>query len=390
MSAQRIERSQRGFSLVELMISIVIGMLALVFATRLMTSAERNRQAALGGSESMQNGMQALFAINKDAAQAGWGLNDPLVAGCDTVLHDTGGFALATAKRGTDDVTPLAAALIESNNGGPDRLSLYAGSSITGTGAVGLSADYAGSGATLQVDRIPFGFTTGDAIVVVPESGGQCAIAQIAAIPTPEDNVQLFSIAANEGNRFNGADGLGVTYKAGAARVMNLGPAATLSLHTWSVENNFLLLRATDMAGTAATGKAVIGNIVSLKAQYGFDTRGSFDPEQGMQVKEWSPAMIDADGDGVVGNAGDHQRIAALRIAIIARSKEPERPGSDGSCHASPDSTMTVFATEEPKGVDAVPMTAVLGPGADAKCYRYRVFESIVPLRNLAWRPTAQ
>jgi Tfp pilus assembly protein PilW len=66
----------RGFSLVELMVSVVIGMLALMFATRLITGAEQNKQSALGGSDSMQNRMLALFSISGDAAQAGFGLND--------------------------------------------------------------------------------------------------------------------------------------------------------------------------------------------------------------------------------------------------------------------------------------------------------------------------
>jgi type IV pilus assembly protein PilW len=33
--------------------------------------------------------------------------------------------------------------------------------------------------------------------------------------------------------------------------------------------------------------------------------------------------------------------------------------------------------------------TAVTGDTVDWKCYRYRVFETIVPLRNSGWRPTA-
>jgi type IV pilus assembly protein PilW len=32
---------------------------------------------------------------------------------------------------------------------------------------------------------------------------------------------------------------------------------------------------------------------------------------------------------------------------------------------------------------------AVAGDTVDWKCYRYRVFNTIVPMRNSAWRPTA-
>ncbi|WGG48323.1 prepilin-type N-terminal cleavage/methylation domain-containing protein [Rugamonas sp. DEMB1] len=61
-----------GFSLVELLVSVVVGLLALMFATRLIVSAEQNKATSLGGSDAMQNGMLALFSLNADAAQSGW------------------------------------------------------------------------------------------------------------------------------------------------------------------------------------------------------------------------------------------------------------------------------------------------------------------------------
>lgn len=392
-------RRQHGFSLVELLISIVIGMLAVMFATRLFASSEQTRQASLGGSAAMQNGMQAMFSITKDAAQAGWGLNDPLVAGCDTIFSDTQGYQLTATTRGAAaaTVTPLAAALIESNGADPDRLSLYAGSSITGTGEVGLFSTYTG-GDTLQVDRIAFGFAEGDVVLVVPESSlgtvPRCALAQISAPPVVVDNIQSFKISAGSDFRFNRGAGLGDSYKAGVTRLFNLGPSDALVLHQWSVDGAYLRLRASDLAGASANSQPVIDNIVSLKAQYGFDDRvgAAFAPETGMQVRRWSSTMIDADGIDGIGSAGDYQRIAALRVAVVARSRQPDKPAVDGSCTTTT-ARPVVFGATAPAGVAAVPVTvnvAVTGDPISWQCYRYRVFESIVPLRNLAWRPTNQ
>lgn len=139
---------------------------------------------------------------------------------------------------------------------------------------------------------------------------------------------------------------------------------------------------------------AVTDNIVSIKAQYGFDTRpaAAFNPETGLTVSSWSPTMIDADGNGVVGSPGDYQRVAALRVAVVARARAPERaPAGGGECTATPQRPV-VFAVDGPAGVAAVPMTVNVSVANDAvpwQCYRYRVFENIVPLRNAAWRPTA-
>jgi type IV pilus assembly protein PilW len=381
----------RGFSVIELMVSVVVGMLALMFATRLIVGGEQGKQGALGSSDSMQNGMLAMFSMSNDASQAGFGLNDPLIVGCNTVFSDTEGYALAPANRGLVVVRPLAAAVIESNGANPDRISLYAGSSMTGTGTMRLTTTYA-AGAALIVDRVPYGFRQNDVLLVAPETvGGDCALAQISSDPSAlAPGQQSVAVAAGANFRFNRAN-LGAVFTAGVARMFNLGPAANLSFHTWSVNDGFLQLRSTDLAGAAAAATTVVDNIVSIKAQYGFDLSAGFSPEAGVVVSQWSAAMIDADGDGVVGGAADYQRVTALRLAVVARSRVPEKPDSSGVCGATT-AQPVVFAGVALATVAAAPITvnvAVTGDPIDWKCYRYRVFETVVPLRNTAWRPTA-
>lgn len=393
--AQMQRAQNHGFSVVELLVSVVIGMLALMFATRLVLSSEQSKQTSLGGSDAMQNGMLALFSITSEAGQAGWGLNDPLLTGCDTVFSDTGNFALATAPRAGVTVAPLAAAIIESNGADPDRLSLYSGTGMGGTGTLRVTRDYAGE-SDIVVERVPYGFAQGDVIVVAPETVGaaKCALAQIAVDPRTQPGPPLpqkLSIASGAGYRYN-AGKLGVNYKNGQARLFNLGPGAALSFHTWSVAQGYLQLRAANLAGAGAAASTVTDNIVSLKAQYGFDTRTgvAFTPAANLQVGRWSSSMIDADGDGVVGGAGDYQHIAALRVAVVARSKNPQKPAATGLCSATT-VLPTVFASTEPYGVTAQPQQVNVGVTGDTvnwKCYRYRVFETIVPLRNGSWRPT--
>ncbi|HZV66037.1 MAG TPA: PilW family protein, partial [Telluria sp.] len=323
--------------------------------------------------------------------QSGYGLNDPLLAGCNTVFADTQGYALAPATRAGAPITPLGAAIIESNGTAPDRITLYAGSSMSGTGTLRVTSDYTG-GTLINVDRIPYGFSQDDVIVVAPETlGGNCALAQISAVVSPASpGQQSLLVAAGGHNRFN-TGALGATFSGGKTRLFNLGQYDKLSFHSWSVADGFLQLRATDLAGAGAAPSTVIDNVVSIKAQYGFDTRvgTGFQPQGGNQVAQWSPTMIDADSDGTAGSAGDYQRIAAIRIAVVARSKAPEKPDASGACSATT-VLPTVFATASPSNVAAVPMTVdvtVAGDPISWKCYRYRVFETIVPLRNASWRP---
>lgn len=401
MNPALLQRRSHGFSLVELMIAVVIGLLALAFATRIIANGESSKQAALGGSDSMQNGMLALFSVEKDAARAGWGLNDPLIVGCDTIFADANNFTLGTASRAGLTVTPLASAVIQSNGTASDVISLYSGSSVTGTGMLQISTNYAPGSTSIDVDRNPYGFSGsdtapagGDVILVAPATQGasKCALAQISQIiaPAPPGQNQIL-IASGGSNRFNSGS-LGTSFDALKSRLFNLGPASTLSFHTWSVANGFLQLRATDLSGASAAPVSVADNIVAIKAQYGLDTRAgaNFTPESGMQVTQWSNTMADADGDGVAGGAADYQRIAAIRIAVVARSRSPERPGANGVCTATT-SMPPIFASIQPAGVATVPVAVtatVTGDSVDWKCYRYRVFETIVPIRNSGWRPT--
>lgn len=392
-AALRHRRSSAGFSLVELMVSVVIGLLAVLLATRIMTDNQRNKDAALGGSDSMQNGMLAMFSISGDIEQAGYGLNDPLLVGCNTLFTDSGGYRLASVKRGEATVRPLAPAIIEpGGDDASDRVTLYAGSAAGGTATLRLTGNYVG-GTTLNVDRRPYGFRLGDVIVVAPEqAGGDCALAQLATDPEthPVAPAAQYVRIGGSGLRFN-SGALGVQYQGNTARIFNLGQGARLAFHTWSVEGNYLRLRSTDMDGAGANPQAVADNIVLLKAQYGFDTRAgqAFQPTQGTQVGEWSSTMIDADGDGVKGSAGDYGRVVALRLALVARARHPERPAADGSCSATTE-IKPLFASEQPQGVAPEKVEVDLGTVADPdgwKCYRYRVFETIVPLRNALWRP---
>ncbi|MES2127190.1 MAG: PilW family protein [Pseudomonadota bacterium] len=384
-----------GFSIVELMVSVVIGLLALVFATRMIATAELSKQSALGGSDAMQNGMLALFSMHGDASQAGWGLNDPLLVGCDTVFADSNGYVMPTVVRSSGvvatTVRPISPVLITSNGAAPDTITFYSGTSMSGTGTLRLTNNYV-AGTVLEVDRPNYGFAIGDVFVVAPETRGasRCSLSMISNFVSGA--TQQLTFAAGGVNRFNSGS-LGLPFGSNLARLFNLGPATTLSFHTWSVLSGYLRLSATDLAGSAPTPITVVDNIVSIKAQYGLDTRvgAAFTPTSGMQVSVWSNTMIDADGDLTAAGAGDFERIAAVRIAVVARSRAPEKPNGSGLCSATT-AQPVVFGSAEPAGVTAVPITvsvAVAGDSVDWHCYRYRVFETIVPLRNAGWRPTS-
>ncbi len=391
----------RGFSIVELMVSIVIGMLALVFATRMLLVSEQNKEMSLGASDSMQNGMQALLNMKDDLEQSGFGLNDPILNGCDTVFVDAQGFELATATRGGVTIRPLTSVVITAN-AGSDEISIYSGTSQSGTGSVGITST-GGSGQP-TIDRVPFGFSLGDVVVAAnenPAANVKCKLAQITGDPDNQAPGAVSPRIVMDGYaRFN-SNAENPIFRGNKSRLFNLGPAANLSFHRWSVQKGFLMLRGTNLPGlqNAASATPVIDNIVAIKAQYGFDMRtdGQFTPVKGVQttgmrVARWSATMIDADGDGVIGDRDDWARVAAVRLGIVARGRNVEQLKGSATCQTTTDANRPkLFGTAVPAGVTAVeviPELAVSGD-LDWRCYRYREFETIVPLRNVGWRPTA-
>ena len=397
----------RGFSLVEMLVSVLIGLLALTFVMRSSVNFEQSRRSGIGGSDSMQNGIIALFSMENDASQAGWGLNDPTVLGCPGLFYDSQGFANANTSGGV--AFTYAPINVTFNGADPDVITFLSGTSESGTPPVTAGAT------TLPADTPLTFYRTGDVLLLAPlmptagpgagVQAGPCAIAQVTNIIGASISI------TNDGSintRFNRPAGALAAFSGtGQSKIYNLGQGNALSFHTWDVSNGFMRLRATDLAGASNAPVSAVGGIVSIKALYGFDTRpvappgtigcvtGApfFQSDCGTQITQWSASMIDANTDAAT-NSMDFQRLVVVRLAVVARSRQAERltAGHTTCTDTIPANTAlpTVFGNQEPGNIATVPIqvnVAVTGDTISWTCYRYRVFETIVPLRNSGWKP---
>jgi type IV pilus assembly protein PilW len=219
-----------------------------------------------------------------------------------------------------------------------------------------------------------YGFAPGDVVIAV-ESGKDCTIAQVTE--TPGTPGQTDNVIHNSGNykddagvthpaRYNKAGGLGVAYST-SGYLYNLG--ALPYKITYRVENSRLTWQ-NEMRDGAST--PILDNIVQVQAQYGKDNvRDPADPNFGI-VSQW---------DDVTPAAGspDWRRIIAVRVALVARSTTPEKPDpATGVCNTT---------AANPKWANESQEIDLSVTGADWQCYRYKVFQTVVPLRNLIWRP---
>jgi type IV pilus assembly protein PilW len=298
----------------------------------------------------------------------------------------------------------LAPVSVVFNGANPDRISFASGTSDAGTGSVGISVSAPAGSTALSIDQSPFGFKFRDVLAIAPTTpggtcttpgvaGSCCAIAQVSGLAQAPPTLNIASDGSSA-TRFNSGAGLLAAFAGPSqAKVFNLGDGNSLSFHTWDVNNGVLRLRATDLSSASSAPRSAVAGIVSIKALYGFDTRAgaAFQPDQGLTISQWSAGMIAADqGGNALSITQAYQRLAALRLAVVARSREPDKPNASGICPDVNTALPTVFASQEPAGVATIPIqvnVAVAGDPIDWSCYRYRVSETIVPLRNAGWKP---
>jgi len=124
---------------------------------------------------------------------------------------------------------------------------------------------------------------------------------------------------------------------------------------------------------TFANATPLAGNIVNIQAQYGIA------PAASQTVNCWVNATNGGNAcdasDWATPTAANIARIKAIRIAIVARSALMEKPTAGAVCDA------TASAPTTWPGGPAVSLAA----DANWKCYRYKVYETIIPLRNVLW-----
>ena len=349
-----------GFSLIELMIGLSLGLFTLLAMSQAYIAFHFQHRTGNGGMAAQTGAMSALFAIERDLQQAGRGFGDRRVLGCDARQNAGASMLLVPVRiaRGT--------------GGAPDRLDILSGN---GTAAPARLGAVLAPGAPAIALASTLDMHVAD-MLALQEAGRPCALVRIATV----DSALRVSRAALDGSALQ-ADGDAVAAGGYSADAMafNLGRLTRVS---YAIRGTVLQRTLTSYDGASATTQDVADNIVSLRAQYGFDMRPNENPR--VEVQSWGQAILDADGSGTTGDRGDWQRLAGVRLAVVARS--PFRQGTGDGCN-----TTVAGAANAPgwqlAGPDGVLASSDISLAhlPDWKCYRYRVYETVVPLRNVVW-----
>lgn len=347
---------QDGFSLVEIMVGMAIGLLGMVVILQVFAMTESGKQTTTGGGDAQQKAALSLHTIEHDLRMAGYGINAvPSLMGCK--IH---GYNATRTPQTFDFV--LAPVVISQGAGNlPDTITItYSSSSVLNTPA-SITQDMPNPSAAYKVNN-RYGFTPGD-LIVITEPDKDCTLGQVTDTP---GGGQSDNVIHNSGNYTNGegsqvpADynkpgGVSNINYTTNAKLYNLGPLPISNVY--SITGNALNL----FSNLVAANETIADNVLDLQAQYGVDTDDDGDVDA-------YRVSADLDNNGTTTGL-EYSQILSVRFGLIARSTKRE-PG----CNAT---------TEVPSWAGGTfnNITA----NEDWQCYRYRVLETTTMLRNMLW-----
>jgi type IV pilus assembly protein PilW len=309
-------RQASGFSLVEIMVGMVIGMLGIIVIMQVFALFEGQKRTTSGGSEAQNTGAIALSGISDDIRQSGYGFSLINVLGCTTLLRP--GVTL----------NPLAPVTINS-------ASVPAGDANTDTLLIAYgNSDILPEGNSIVLPAIDSthlsvqaykSFEVGDYVIATP-TGRSCTsinpavLNQVTDVTNPTLTITPGATSVTPGMLFN------------------LGK--TISIHAYAVRNGDLTVcdYMVNNCGSAANVSPlnssvwvpIAGNIVSLRAQYGQDITNNV-PSVTSANTGVMDGIVDIYSQTSPANTGpskdacDWIRTLSIRFALVARNTQFEK-----------------------------------------------------------------
>lgn len=375
----------RGFSMIELMVGVVIGLIGIVIISQMYVVSEDRKRSATGASDTQVAGNLAIFSIERAGQMAGYGLSSPNLLNCTTVAYNSA----RPAGSQTMGFVIRPAWIEDGAAGAPDQITFMASG---GSGVATLDGNVmngpTASGAPFALTSVA-GFTVGQ-LVIAAEPGRNCTLAEVTGIPAGTNTLQ------QSGGTYNTPGGAGIAYTsagfvfaAGFKAFDGANPHRTpLSIQRFRIVNEALraesfipYIPAADSDGDGFSDYVIANGVVQMQALYGMDdgnNAATAAPNRFLVTN----AVYAAD-DGIVDNyvtatpasAAAWRQMKAVRIAFLIRIGKLERE------------QVTTAAPTWNDGQSAFTMSNA-ADGTDWRNYRYRVYEVDIPMRNLLWTPS--
>lgn len=332
-----------GFGLVEIMVGMVIGMFGIIIMMQLFAFSEGQKRATTGGDDAQNNGAIALYGLQRDILQGGYGASDVKLLGCDVLLRT--GVTLSAMVPVT--INPAAIPLGDANT---DTVLVVYGNSNGSPQGDGITSQPATTSYAVQT---PTSFVANDQVIAVPQNRPTtCSLVldQVANVTNPDVTVATGVANMTNGTLYN----LGQAPKILAYAIRG----GNLTMCDYTTVDCSIKQNAVSAATWLAMWPPIASNIVSMRAEYGRDISVPMD------------ATVDVYDQNLPGTACAWSAVYALRVALVARSVQFDK------------NTLTPSA---PTWMGSANTPIVLTADAHWQNYRYKVFQTVVPIRNAAW-----
>jgi type IV pilus assembly protein PilW len=369
-SIESTRRRARGVTLIEVLVGITIGMIGMIVIFQVVTVWDARTRASSSGTDAQVTGSLAMYNLERDRRRGGLGFGgaETSAMGCPLSGYDS----VASASLGPFPLVPIE---IVDGDDEPDRINVLYGNSpylVVGERISGGTPHTVGT-------RSSVGFKAGDVAVVTDAAAPRCRLVQVVenAASGADKTISFdrrtytdFYKNATATSRFNDSTGLSPPVTTG--KVYSLGP--TPHRNSWQIADHRTLGYSDELQ--ARPFFSVADGVIDLQAEYGYDA----DNDTRIAAGEWTSTLP---------APPDWTRVRAIRVAILVRSRNFEKPVGASAVGES-----AYFAASAPawargafqmRNVDG---TADSNPPASPnnwRYYRYRVYEKVIPLRNVIW-----
>lgn len=399
-------RHQRGLTLIELMVSMVIGLGLTLAVTSLLITGENHKRTTTSTNDAEQTGTYTFHALDGVLRGAGSGFAqsayspDLGVLGC----HLNAGTFLPRATPfpapfstlflggapGTLRVAPLLIAQNQSDSTPPsDVLVVMGGSGAAG----GVSRRLIGGGTTTQlVLDNTVGFAVNDLGLLTLPGGTDCLLEEVGAPltagsltlnlaasaykTTTAATTNLSTLAASTSSYLTPLGNAGTaTNTAYNLQFQLIGVGTDRILYSYDLLQNLKLVQG----APADVSQAIADGVDQLHAIYGVDTNndGVQDTWRNPSLVNPPPAPTAWDIATVMANPAQMKEILSVRVALVVRGQYYDKN------LVSP-ATLTLFGgLTDSAGNPVAVVQKTVNLSANDRHYRYRVFEFTVPLRNM-------
>lgn len=386
---------QRGMGLIDILIGMTIGLIGMIIVFQAFSVFEGQKRTTTAANDAQESGLMALGLIERDMRMGGYGFFSSNLLSCSQLRWNR--------STGAETLAPfMPVQVVDGASNASDTLRISYSTSPFGATPSTLQQPFSGSVASLLIDNpartggaTSAAYRVGDQILVGnPFSALPCTRLQVSGVDNAliAQGVIAVGVAPTTDAPHNPAAGsLASLVPAGGYTSAPTAPTAVVNLGAFrrveyrvvtdTVRGGRLVsLDLNPLPTTAATDVVLADGVVSLQAQYGVSNAAT-----DQSISAWVDASA---APWITPAVADIGRIKAVRVAIVARSQLPERDNvqtveipcvnGSGTNNNGPCAWRDTAAGPAP----IIDLSAT----ADWRRYRYRVYETIIPLRNVMWQ----